>query len=343
MLFYLNNDDKAEIKSLKAGSFPAIGWKEKDLENLIANNLSQLIPESQLMVLFQEKPYREAADIYALDEKGDLYIFELKRWRGHQENLLQVLRYGQVYGQYSYEQLQDMLRIYEKMPTLDLAAKHYEYFKDTPKASIKTKLEPPDFNKDQHFIVITNGIDADTRNAIKYWQDKGLKIDSIIYRVYSIGEKHILEFNPYNPEGEVIIEEEEGCFIVNTNLTWSEEDYRDMLQQQKAAAYGGRRFSIRNIEKGDTVFLYQNGVGVIAYGKAIDNYRSTYNSKKKLEEFYIPMRFDWQVDPDTEREKAVHAWEINRKLDSQYSFRQTVFIIPQKMAEVIKELANRKK
>ena len=181
----------------------------------------------------------------------------------------------------------------------------------------------------------------DTRNAIKYWHDKGLKIDSIIYRVYSIGQRHILEFSPY-PEGEVIPEEEAGYFIVNTNLTWSKEDYKDMLQQQKAAAYGDRRFSIRKIEKGATVFLYQNGIGVIAYGKAIDNYKSTYNTRKQLDELYIPMRFDWQVNPETEGEKAIHAWEINRELEAQYSFRQTVFSIPQKMAEKIKELASKK-
>lgn len=322
---------------VKAKRFSDIGWKEKDLENLIASNILKLIPESQLMVLFQEKPFREAADIYALDKNGDLYIFELKRWRGQQENLLQVLRYGQIYGQYSYEQLQEMLRRYERIQDLDLANKHYEYFKD----SIKDQLSPSDFNNDQHFIVITNGVDIDTRNAIKYWQDKGLKIDSIIYRVYSVGNKHILEFNPYNPEGEVIIEEEQGYYIVNTNLTWSDSDYKDMLSQQKAAAYGSRRFGIRNISKGDTVFLYHSGSGVIAFGNAVDSYKTTYHKGHKEEEFFIPLKFEWQVDPDSEPERAIRAWEINRKLGSQYSFRQTVFAIPEKMAKVIKGLANK--
>lgn len=337
MLFYLNSESKTEIKPVVANTFSSIEWKEKDLENLIASNMPRLIPESQLMVLFQEKPFKEAADIYALDNKGDLYIFELKRWKGQQENLLQVLRYGQIYGQYSYEQLQDMLRRYEKIGDIDLAEKHYEYFSDF----LNEKLNPSDFNKDQHFVVITNGIDIDTRNSIKYWQDKGLKIESIIYRVYSIGGKYIMEFNPYNPGGEVIVEEEQGYFIVNTNLTWSESDYQDMLSKQKAAAYGNRRFGIRNISKGDTVYLYHTGLGVVAYGKAIENYHKTYNKGHKEEEYFVPLKFDWSVDPDSKPEKAIHAWEINRKLGSQYSFRQTVFSIPEKMAEVIKELANR--
>jgi hypothetical protein len=330
MLFFLNDNKKAEIESVKSTSFQNIKWKEKDLENLIANNITRLIPENQLMVLFQEKPLIEAADIYALNKNGDLYIFELKRWESKQENVLQVLRYGQKYGQYKYDQLQDMLRKYEKDPSLDLAKNHYDYFKE----SIDKQLEPSQFNRDQYFVVITNGTDVDTRNAIKYWQDRGLKIDSLIYKIYSVEEKNILEFNPYNPGNEVIIEEEQGYFIVNTNLTFRPRKYMEMLDEHKAAAYGDRKFSIKRIKKGNTVFLYQNSVGIIAYGKTTDHYKT--NSDDEL---YVPLNFQWKINPDTDKNKAVHGWEINRKLGSQYAFRQTVFSIPKNMADAIKELA----
>ena len=53
---------------------------QEDLENLIAKNIQELFSEDQLMVLMQENKFQEHADILALDEKGDLYIFELKRW-----------------------------------------------------------------------------------------------------------------------------------------------------------------------------------------------------------------------------------------------------------------------
>ena len=78
MLFYLNNSDRTQIKAVKNRTFADINWTEKDLENLIATNIAKLIPEDQLMVLFQQKPFDEAADIYALNKRGDLYIFELK-------------------------------------------------------------------------------------------------------------------------------------------------------------------------------------------------------------------------------------------------------------------------
>ena len=336
MLFYLNNKERTEIRPIPHKTFPSIGWKESDLEDLIAKNMARLIPQNQLMVLFQERPFQEEADIYALDKKGELYIFELKRWKSQKENILQVLRYGQKYGQYSYEQLQEMLQKYTKTSSLNLAQKHYDYFSEIiPKA-----LDEADFNKQQHFVVITNGTDIDTRDAIKYWQDKGLLIDSIIYWLYVVNGEAIFEFDPYNPEREVIIEEEGKYYIVNTNLTWSNTNYREMLDGKKAAAYGERRYGIKNLNKGDTVFLYHNQVGIIAYGKVESNkYKSRFHEGHKEEEYYVDLSFEWAIDPDKEPERAVKAWQINKELSAQHAFRQTIFSIRPKMANVIIKLA----
>jgi len=340
MLFKLNNEEKSVLKALPGTTFERINWTEKDLENLVANNIAKLLPENQLMVFFQERKLREEADIYALDKQGDLYIFELKRWKSNQENLLQVMRYGQIFGQYEYEQLETMLRKYRKMADLDLCKVHKDYFIE----QIDEPLNRHEFNGDQHFVVITNGIDRETLKAIQYWQKKGIKIDSIIYRLYRLGEDNLIfEFNPYNPEKEIIIEEDEGFFIVNTNLTWSDLNYKEMLEEGKAAAYYDRKYGIMNIKKDDTVFLYHTGVGIIAYGKAINNYKSKDINGDKEAEYYIKIKFDWKIDPDTQKEMAVQSWEINAALQSGYRFRQTVFSIDKKMAEEIIKLAKSKK
>jgi hypothetical protein len=50
---------------------------EKGLEVLLAQNLWDVLFEaSQLMPIFQERPWQPEADIYALNEYGDLVIFE---------------------------------------------------------------------------------------------------------------------------------------------------------------------------------------------------------------------------------------------------------------------------
>ncbi len=242
MLFYLDKKENSSIRQVKATTLAEQDFTEKDLENLISRNITRLIPENQLMILFQEWPFGESADINALDQNGDLYIFELKRWQSNKENILQVLRYGQIYGQYSYEQLEKLLSKYTKDHNDNLAEKHHDYFQE----SIDKPLDHSEFNRRQHFVVITNGVDIETLNAIKYWQEQGLIIESLPYKVYVIEGKPILEFNTYNPENEILIEREEGYFIVNTNITWMPNAYKEMLDNNKAAVYYDRKWSITN-------------------------------------------------------------------------------------------------
>ena len=87
----------------------SVGWNEKDFEDLLAKNISQVIPENQLMVIFQQKSFKEEADIMALDQHRKLFIFELKWWHSNTETILQVLRYGQKFGQYKYNDIEDQM------------------------------------------------------------------------------------------------------------------------------------------------------------------------------------------------------------------------------------------
>ncbi len=332
MIYEISNTDKDYLQPVKSIRLSEIEWTEKDLENLISNNIFQFIPENQLMVISQEKSFQEQADILAIDKDGTLFIFELKRWESTKENLLQVLRYGQIFGQYSYEEIENLLRKYKKDGSIDLANKHYDYFKE----QIDQPLNHTKFNLSQHFVVITNGIDFDTLNAVRYWKEKGLKIDCLPFRVYQLHDKFFLDFDSFNPQNEVIITEYSNVFVVNTNITWSDTNYIEMLEQEKAAAYGDRRYGINRIKKGDEIFLYHTGVGIIAYGKA------SASPVEVNEEMYVKVSFNWKVNPIENPESAVSAWEINQELKSGYSFRQTVFSISKDMSEAIKKLKKNK-
>jgi hypothetical protein len=330
MIYEISKTEKDYLQPVKSIRLSDIEWIEKDLENLISNNIFLFIPENQLMVISQEKSFQEQADILAIDKDGTLFIFELKRWESTKENLLQVLRYGQIFGQYSYQKIEDLLRKYKKDSSINLASKHYDYFKD----QIGQSLNPNEFNLKQHFVVITNGIDIDTLNAVRYWKEKGLKIDCLPFRVYQLHDKFFLDFDSFNPQNEVIITEYSNVFVVNTNFTWSDTNYKEMLDQEKAAAYGDRRHAIDRIKQGDEIYLYHNGVGIIAYGKA-----ST-SPKESNEEVYVKVPFKWKVNPIENPQLAISASEINQELKTGISFkpRLTVFSIPKDTSEVIKKL-----
>ncbi len=91
---------------------------EKELEDLLAQNLWDVLFESsQLMPIFQERSWQPEADIYALNEQGDLVIFELKRAHADGGAVHQALRYCEKAGRYSYEKLEEMLGRYRKGKT----------------------------------------------------------------------------------------------------------------------------------------------------------------------------------------------------------------------------------
>ena len=200
MLYKLNKlENKEEYTKVKRVSLASMGWKEKDLENLLSNNIQDFISSNDLMTIFTERQRQEEPDILALDKNGDLYIFELKRWSGKQENLLQVLRYGQLFGKSNYDDLVDIYRKYQKNSEADLISDHANYF-----FGGNDKLELERFNTKQHFVIVTNGMDQETVESIIYWKSTGLSIDAIIYWVFEINSDYYIEFNTYSQMEDIL-------------------------------------------------------------------------------------------------------------------------------------------
>lgn len=118
MLYELKN--KGENIKIKKTNLKDIGWLEEDLENMIVENIDDFISSRSLMPISKERKFQEEPDIMALDTNGNLYIFELKRWQAKEENLLQVLRYGQLFGNSSYEDLDNMYKSFTERNDVSL-------------------------------------------------------------------------------------------------------------------------------------------------------------------------------------------------------------------------------
>ena len=133
-------------------------------------------------------------------------------------------------------------------------------------------------------------------------------------------------------------------FSVNTNRTRRPKVYLEMLKENKAAAYYGRKQEILKIDKGNTIFLYHNIVGIIAYGRAIDSYKIKEFNGEKDAEYYIPLEFVWVINPDVEPEKAITISEIKNKLNFNPPpfYRKAVYPIKEEIANVIKILVKTK-
>lgn len=97
MLLRVDTDGRS-VERVPGETLKDFGLKERDLQNILFDSLDRLLADDELVLVSQSYPGREEPDLLALDAEGRLYIFGLKAWESHSENLLQALRYGQIFG-----------------------------------------------------------------------------------------------------------------------------------------------------------------------------------------------------------------------------------------------------
>jgi len=336
MLYRLEGTKKTtcDLKQAKLASLEEADWLELNLEQVLASRIQTVFSDDQLMVLAQERCLQEEADILALDVEGNLHIFELKKSEGRAENLLQVLRYGQKFGQMGFEELASIWNSYERKSSGVLAEAHQEAFE------LPRQFEPHKFNQKQTFIVVVAGVDQETLAAIDYWRGQGLPIRAITYHVYEIGDSYFLEFHGYSPSGDQYAALNTSCFVVNTDYSHDKEAYRRMLDG-RVSAFWGRKTAVDGITRGSRVFLYHSRVGVIACGRAKTSVKTCEYQDGPDAEHYVEVDWTHAMSPDKnpsqQQHLAVAAWEINRHFNSGQRFRLTCFTIKDEVANFIEK------
>ncbi|MBC8556008.1 MAG: hypothetical protein H8D23_40865 [Candidatus Brocadiales bacterium] len=252
--------DKIELVAFK--DFASFGNLEKDLEELIAKNiLDILFEDSSLMPIFQERQYQAEADIYALNGKGELIIFELKRDSAGEGAVQQALRYAQDAGQWRYSKLQEKYQKYTGTK-VELTQAHQEAFK------LEHALDEKEVNNKQHLLVIGSAADDSLINAVDYWKRQGISIEFLPYRIYEIGGEKYFEFfalpydkhkNPSDMKG----------VLFDTNRSWDEDSIWYMMENSCVAASGDAKKFIDYVNLGDIIFFSHKWVGLVAAAKVI--------------------------------------------------------------------------
>ena len=167
----------------------SFGLDERALQDILFRSLDRLFPEDELILLMQSRNWQEEPDLMAVDKAGNLFIFELKAWESHSANLLQVLRYGQLYGAMKYPELDAWFKKATD-PSQSLKVAH--------RAKFGVELSEESFNRKQVFVVMTNGLDYRTREAAQYWRTSGLDVRPWVYRVYAGDtDEMLLEMAPF--------------------------------------------------------------------------------------------------------------------------------------------------
>lgn len=285
MLFRLN-DDLSELEPMPFADFARHALREKHLEELLSRHLfGTLFEGTPLLPFHQERNYQPEGDIYALDRKGDVFVFELKRGTAEDAALAQLLRYAQGAGRWSYADLDRKYRAYPRKLTdgVDLAEAHRQAF------DLAAPLRPEEFNRDQHMVVVGSAADAELVQAVDYWKGKGLSIDFCPYRVYQIGGQLYFEFfaRPYDAHANP--GDAKGV-LFDTCRTHFPDALRHMVERRRVSAFGDRKDAVYSLGKGDTVFYSHVGVGLVAAAKVVGSQVKS-DTYRACEERYWDVQF----------------------------------------------------
>ena len=264
MLYKLKSSFDA-LEPVAFVDFTGMALLEKQLENLIADNiLGVLYEDARLMPVFQERALQPEADIYALNELGDLVIFELKRGAAADDALNQGLRYTQDAGQWSFEQLEQRYRQYTGDHMVDLSCAHKDLF------DLNTPLDTKAFNSRQHLIVIGSAADESLMAGVDYWRRQGLSVEFLPYRAYKFGGEHYFEFFALPYDKHTNPAEAKGV-LFDTNRTNDEDSLWFMMEKRCVAAFGDAKRFVDYVHPGDTVFFSHVGVGIVAAARVLNN------------------------------------------------------------------------
>ena len=118
---------------------------------------------------------------------------------------------------------------------------------------------------------------------------------------------------------EVDTEQSTRYFLLNTNKVNDIDDHDFMLKNQVAAAFeDGYKEKIAKLKKGDWVFLYESGQGIIAFGQASGRLEKAPHYGREDKTYYQ------RLEGFTRLSKAIKASEIKRILNRSFPFAQTL-------------------
>lgn len=256
MLYKLGSSDGKfdKLEPVQFKDFSSFGKQEKELEDMIANNLLENL--YKLMPIFQERQGQPEADIFALNKMGELIIFELKRGSASENAVHQILRYAQEAGQWRYPELQ---KRYQQYPGTkrELTEAHKEAFE------LEEPLDPKEFNNKQHLIVIGSAADDRLMNAVDYWKKQGVSIDFSPYRIYESGHEKYFEFFALPYDKHMNPGDAKGV-LFDTNRSYDENAIWYMMENNRVAAFGDAKCFVEYIYPGDIVFFSHTGTGLVA-------------------------------------------------------------------------------
>ncbi|RBO79595.1 endonuclease NucS domain-containing protein [Marinomonas aquiplantarum] len=161
---------------------------EKELEELIAQDITILNEEWLLIGRQVLTDYGKYIDLLAIDREGALIIIELKKHKTSREVVAQVIDYASWVETLSSDKISSIYADFvKKYGDSSLS------FDTVFKAKFGDSLVEEELNKKHQMVVVASELDASTERIISYLNDKTLvPINAVFFSVFQDGESRYL-------------------------------------------------------------------------------------------------------------------------------------------------------
>lgn len=333
---------------------------EKHLELWLSKNLDRLMDGIRLWTIHREKQGKSEPDVVALDDRGNTFIFELKRGKADYEAVGQLFNYWSTIAKMDYDNLLKMGARYHNRSDFNLSIEHSKYF------GLKKPLEKEKFNKESRLIAVSEEADASLLNIITFLRENyRVPLSFVRYKTYRMKEgsndELIIHFDNADTDkllnqitgedaivdSEVYDDNAERFFWYNTDKDHLDypSEHDKIFKIGVAATYGPASYGekLASAKKGDKVFAYANGEGIRAYGTVAEKWNGKSIPEtgeaaiRNFPQYHLPV--DWERVLD--KEKAIRPDEIRAR--GYNNFRGTFRRIynPEFVNELKKEINSR--
>ncbi|MDX9971785.1 MAG: hypothetical protein RBU21_02215 [FCB group bacterium] len=290
----MRDDTFDELRPVSASELDV---KEKNIENWVVGKPDILFsdPES-VMIIAKEITGELQADVLVVDSQGTLIIVEIKRHHCDRNVIGQILDYAARLSEWDYEQFdQRWKKDGGRGNLLDAFRKFID----------NDSFKEEDFLKERRLYILAAREDESMKRIIAWLRDGyGVPIDFVPFGLFKAGENVFLKISKIDVTPVVSKTEWAGDWFFNANETYAPKAYEKMLGQGVIAAcgYGHAKTEHKmNLPtKGQRVFMFVNGKGIVAVGEVIGDSAVQKNSvfgTKNGDEYHREVRWSHAVSP----------------------------------------------
>jgi hypothetical protein len=250
--------------------------QESRLESILADDVT-ILGLGPLMLLGRQVPtdHGMRIDLLALDERGTVYVIELKRARTPREVVAQVLDYGSWAREVTAKSL---ARVFEDGPFADGRTFHAafaEHYGGAP---------PENINERHRLVIVASALDDSTERIVEYLlDDYGVPINVVFFRYFRDGDSEYLG-RSWLKDPEVAEERARSKEPKRTPGEWNGTDYYVMFGSDEdrswddarefgyVSAGGGSRSSkpLERLRPGGRVFVHHPHDGYVGVGRVLE-------------------------------------------------------------------------